>query len=181
MARIIYKEGCEGQNKIECIEGIEIELLNGYKALVYPKYKELPLLKNTLPLLKNTKLERWKASGLTEMQAFKVIDGKALTDELLELGSPAAKFVRQFKSDRRGEFDLPTLLAAGEIVDQKIDINALAETIEGADLLRNVYLYFWSCCRHSFYYAWLAIGYHGFLFNHSLYYEASTVPTKIYK
>lgn len=29
MARIIYKEGLEGQNRLECIEGIEIELLNG--------------------------------------------------------------------------------------------------------------------------------------------------------
>lgn len=33
MARIIYKEGLEGQNRLECIEGIEIELLNGQKAL----------------------------------------------------------------------------------------------------------------------------------------------------
>lgn len=38
MARIIYKEGCEGQNTLESIEGIEIELLNGQKALIYPKY-----------------------------------------------------------------------------------------------------------------------------------------------
>lgn len=174
MARIIYKEGCEGQNKIECIEGIEIGLLNGYKALVFPKYNELPLLKNI-------KLERWKASGLTEMQAFKVIDGKVLTDELLELDSPAAEFVRQYKSKKYGKFDLPTLLAAGEIVDQKKDIDALARTIEGADLLRDFYFYFWSCCRHSFYYEWLAFGYQGFLFNHSLHYEASVVPTKIYK
>lgn len=34
MARIIYKEGCEGQNTLESIEGIEIELLNGQKALI---------------------------------------------------------------------------------------------------------------------------------------------------
>lgn len=38
MARIIYKEGCEGQNRLESIEGIEIDLLNGQKALIYPKY-----------------------------------------------------------------------------------------------------------------------------------------------
>ena len=35
MAKIIYKEGFEGQNELECIE---IELLNDQKALVYPKY-----------------------------------------------------------------------------------------------------------------------------------------------
>lgn len=34
MAKIIYKEGCECQNRLECIEGIEIELLNGQKALI---------------------------------------------------------------------------------------------------------------------------------------------------
>ncbi len=44
MARIIYKEGLEGQNRLECIEGIEIDLLNGQKALIYPKYAQLPLL-----------------------------------------------------------------------------------------------------------------------------------------
>lgn len=38
MARIIYKEGSEGQNTLESIEGIEIDLLNGQKALIYPKY-----------------------------------------------------------------------------------------------------------------------------------------------
>ena len=31
MARLIYKEGFEDQNKLEYIEGIEIDLLNNYK------------------------------------------------------------------------------------------------------------------------------------------------------
>lgn len=44
MAEIIYKKGCEGQNRIECIEGIEIELLNRQKALIYPKYSEKVML-----------------------------------------------------------------------------------------------------------------------------------------
>ena len=44
MARIIYKNGCEGQNRLECIEGIEIDLLNGQKALIYPKYSNEELL-----------------------------------------------------------------------------------------------------------------------------------------
>lgn len=174
MVRIIYKEGCEGQNKIECIEGIEIELLNGWKELVYPKYRKLPLLSKA-------KIEDWKASELTEIQALKVLDGKALTDGLLELGSPAAEFVRQFKSDRRGRFDLPTLLAAGENVDQKEDIDALAETIEGADLLRDVNFNLWSCCRNSFASAWYANGYCGFFDEYALSCELSAVPTKIYK
>lgn len=40
MARIIYKDGCEARKRLECIEGIEIDLLNGQKALIYPKYSE---------------------------------------------------------------------------------------------------------------------------------------------
>lgn len=44
MARIIYKEGCDGQRDIASIEGIEIELLNGQKVLIYPKYSEYQLL-----------------------------------------------------------------------------------------------------------------------------------------
>lgn len=44
MAKIIYKQGMEGQNKLSCIKGIEIELLNGQKALIYPKYAERQML-----------------------------------------------------------------------------------------------------------------------------------------
>lgn len=174
MARIIYKEGCEGMNRLEYIEGIEIELLNGYKVLVFPKYK-------VLPLLDEDKIKDWKTSELNEMQALKVIDGKALTDELLELGSPATEFVRQFKFDRRGGFDLPTLLAAGEIADQKKDIDAIAITIEGADLLRDVCSCLWSCCRNLPNLAWLADGHYGLFCRYYLDYDFLAVPTKIYK
>ena len=38
MAKIIYKKGMEEQNSLSSIEGIEIDLLNGQKALIYPKY-----------------------------------------------------------------------------------------------------------------------------------------------
>lgn len=44
MTGIIYKEGCEGKNTLENVEGIEIELLNGQKVLIYPKYSEEMLL-----------------------------------------------------------------------------------------------------------------------------------------
>ena len=46
MAKIIYKKGCEGQNNLSSIEGIEIELLNGQKVLIYPKYAERFYLKD---------------------------------------------------------------------------------------------------------------------------------------
>lgn len=173
MAKIIYKEGFEGQNRLECIEGIEIELLNGYKALAFPKYK-------ARTLLDMERTGEWKTSGLTEIKALKIVDGKELTDELLKLDSPAAKFVRQFKSHIRGDFDLPTLLAAGEIVYQKKDIDALAETIEGADLLSNNCSFLWSCCRGSSSYAWLASG-GGFFYSGTLCVELSAVPVSLYR
>lgn len=174
MAKIVYKEGLEGQNRLECIEGIEIELLNGQKALVYPKYKELPLLDKE-------RITDWKALELTEIHALKIVDGKELTDELLKLDSPAAKFVRQFQFENHEDFDLPTLFATGEILDQKEDIDALAEIIKGTDLLKNNYDYLWSCCRDSPDGAWFADGNSGFFDNHFLYAELLAVPTKIYK
>ena len=40
MARIVYKKGLEGANTLKSIDGIEIDMLNGQKALIYPKYSE---------------------------------------------------------------------------------------------------------------------------------------------
>lgn len=130
MARIIYKEGCEGQNTLKRIEGIEIDLLNGQSALIYPKYAELPLLGKE-------RIDDWKAKTMTEIEALKVTGSKEATDELLSLDSPAAKFVRQFKSDVYGQFNMPTLLAAKEIKDQMKYINECARYIDGADLLES--------------------------------------------
>lgn len=45
MARIIYKEGLEGQNRLDCIEGIEIELLNGQsKSVELPAKRKIRTL-----------------------------------------------------------------------------------------------------------------------------------------
>ena len=62
MARIIYKEGLEGQNRLECVEGIEIDLLNGQKALIYPKYSDEALLD-----LKDR--DRWHDAEISEAAA----------------------------------------------------------------------------------------------------------------
>ena len=59
MASIIYKNGCEGQNRLECIEGIEIDLLNGQKALIYPKY-------SNEELLDPKDRDRWLDAGISE-------------------------------------------------------------------------------------------------------------------
>lgn len=130
MAKIIYKKGLNGQNKLECIEGIEINLLNGQCALIYPKYANLQLLDVD-------KIDDWDTGGIKEMTALKLEDSAKVTDDLFILDSPAAKFVRQFKSDTYGRFNMPTLLAAKEIKDQMKYINECARYIDGADLLES--------------------------------------------
>lgn len=145
MARIIYKEGCEGQNTLESIEGIEIDLLNGQKALIYPKYDYNYLLKEN---------SEWSARCESVEDAIRAKSSQAATDELLRLESPAARYVRQFKSERYGYFNLPTLVIAMEFQNHKKEIDAIASTIEGADLLQSMNNWghdmtetAWSCSR----------------------------------
>lgn len=157
MARIIYKDGkdgCESQNRLECIEGIEIDLPNGQKALIYPKYSEEVLLKPS-------DMDRWLDAGISETAALKLRDNQAATAALLEAGSPAARFVTKFTSERFGRFGLPTLLAALEITDQKRGIDELARGIDGADLLEDFFPCVWGCSRHDPSGGWLANGYDG--------------------
>lgn len=153
MAKIIYKERHEGENRLESIEGIEIEMLNGQKALIYPKYGERALLTED-------KVASWGAKPLTEIEALKKRDNIQDTAELFELKSPAANYISVW-SEKYGLFGLPTLLAAIEIQDQKDDIDALAETIEGADLLRDFTIVVWSCSRFGSDVDWVAGGYIG--------------------
>lgn len=151
MAKIIYKDGCESRNRLECIEGIEIDLLNGQKALVYPKY-------SNEALLPEEGIGRWLDAGVSEIDALKVMDNRAATASLVKAGSPAASFVSGFTSERFGVFGMPTLLAALEIAAQKRDIDELAETIEGAGLLRDFSSSVWSCSRCGSSFGWGAYG-----------------------
>lgn len=173
MAKIIYKKGFEGQNKLECIEGIEIDMLNGQCALIYPKYADLPLLDFE-------QIDDWKAKSMTEFEALKVEDSAEETDELLALDSPAAEFVRKFRSDIHGHFNMPTLLAAMEIVRQLKEINKLAETIEGADLLRKGVIIL-SCSRCSRELGWVTYSRLGVANVGILDGDHTCVPTIIYK
>ncbi len=174
MAKIIYKDGCEGQNRLECIEGIEIELLNGQKALVYPKYA----VREMLP---EDKIKSYDAESVTEIEALKKTDSNWATGALLKLGSPAAEYVAGFHSARFGLFALPTLLAAMEIQDQKKDIDELAETVEGADLLRNFTSGVWSCSRCASSGGWYADGGYGFAGNYHLYSQYLCIPLVLYR
>lgn len=174
MARIIYKKGLEGQNRLECIEGIEIELLNGQNALVYPKYAQLPLLTE-----KN--IESWDAKSASEIEALKKYENLGATGVLLKNGSPAAEFVSNFHSDKHNSiFALPTLLAAMEIQDQRNDIDELAKTIEGADLLRDFTSNVWSCSRYNESIGWFAIGSLGLAGNIRLCFSRLAVPVILY-
>lgn len=142
MAKIIYREGCEGQNKLSCIEGIEIGLLNGQKALIFPKYSEEYLMQSD-------QISKWNARELSEIEALKVENTISETAALFLLGSPAAERVFRFSARHGRDFCLPSLLAAMEIQHQKEEIDALAETIEGADLLCDYTEVVLSCSRYS--------------------------------
>lgn len=174
MARIIYKKGLEGQNRLECIEGIEIELLNGQNALVYPKYAQLPLLTE-----KN--IESWDAKSASEIEALKKYKNLWATGFLLKNGSPAAEFVSNFHSNKHNSiFGLPTLLAAMEIQGQKEDIDALAKTIEDADLLRDTNSDVWSCSRSGRAQGWFVNGYYGDLYRCDVWCSFLAVPVILY-
>lgn len=173
MARIIYKEGCEGQNTLESIEGIEIDLLNGQKALIYPRYSEEVMLPAD-------KIESWNAKEIHEVEALKKKDNQWATGALLKCGSPAAEYVSNFHSDKHGLFGLPTLLAAMEIQDQKNDIDELAAIIEGADLLEDFTSGVWCCSRYGEGSGWIADGLIGLANGYGLYLPYLAVPVILY-
>lgn len=173
MARIIYKEGCEGQNTLKSIEGIEIDLLNGQKALIYPKYAERQMLTDD-------KIASWDAKEIHEIEALKEKDNQWATGALLKCGSPVAKHVSNFRSDKHGIFGLPTLLAAMELQYQKDDIDALAETIKGAHLLRDFTIHVWTCSRYRKSGGWVANGHYDFAYDKNVYYSFLAVPVILY-
>ena len=147
MAKIIYKEGCEGENKLSSIEGIEIDLFNGQKALIYPKYAQRRMLDLE-------QMRKWDAKTEVEIEALKVEETNGKTVELLKIESPAAKWVSHFWHNKYGIFCLPSLLAALEIQYQKEEIDALAETIEGADLLKDADFDILTCSRSLEFNCW---------------------------
>ena len=175
MTKIIYKEGMEGQNKMSSIEGIEIELLNGQKALIHPRYAERKMLTRE-------QISKWSAKDETEIEALKVTDTTLATQQLFALDSPAALWVAQFHNpDKCRIFCLPSSLAAMELQHQKAEIDALAETIEGADLLRDFTSHVWSCSRYRAYYGWYAYGGGGYASYGSLCGSSLAVPTILYR
>lgn len=173
MAEIIYKKGYDGHKPVTLadIEGISLKLLNGETIVVFPRYKYAEFLeKEKLPLYVRKSISEIDALYLTST------DATILTDELLSLESPAAKHVRE-----QGAYDLPTLLAVGEIVRQREEIDKLARTIEGADLFDNYGSHIWTCCRVSATYAWNAYGSSGFFFSGFMCSSYLAVPVALLK
>lgn len=169
MARIIYKDGCDGQRRLGSIEGIEIDLLNGQKALIYPKY-------SNEELLDPKDRDRCHDAGISETAALRLRDNQAATAALLEAKSPAARFVTKFTSERFGRFGLPTLLAAMEITEQEGEIDKLARYIDGADLLEDFSSIVWSCSRFNALSGWYASGLSGCTYSTYLFISNLAVP-----
>lgn len=174
MARIIYKEDTENHYNLEGIEGIEINLLNGQKALVYPKYSERMMLPED-------KIYHWNEKDITEIESLKKEDTVQATEALLRCGSPAAEYVSNFRSNKHGTLNLPSLLAAMEISHQMKDIDKLAELIDGADLLQNFDSYIWTCFRYNKNYGWVVFGNGGFVLSNYLCNSHLIVPIALYR
>lgn len=143
-AKIVYRKGFEGQNTLDAIEGIEISLNDGHKALVYPKYARCQMIRD------NFDFEDWDAVEMTKKEALSS-SGDKENDELYRINSPAAKYVSQFSTFSFGMRDIPTLAVAKAIVNQMTAIDAQARKIDGADLLEKNLMYgcerMWSCAR----------------------------------
>lgn len=174
MAKIIYKSGHYGENRLKHIEGIWIRLFNGRNALIYPKYSEQPLLESIFIPECDIKTE-------DEIKALKKMSNYQETSDFCRFDSSAAKFVRQFKSEHFDQFSLPTLLVAMEIVDQKEEIDELARTIGGADLLRDFNCCdIWSCSRYNDNLGWIVASSFGFADKDYLCGPGLAVPTILY-
>lgn len=116
----------------------------------------------------------------TEIKALKRWNNDLATSNFYYFHSPAANFVRQFLSEIFDKFNLPTLLAAMEIQDQKKDIDKLAETIEGANLLSHFDTDIWSCSRYNEKLGWVAVSNFGFADKNYLQGLCLAVPIILY-
>lgn len=111
---------------LEDIDGIIVPLLNGKRVLVYPKFKECPLLPEGT---------KWNGKQMNECDTlYNESDGEKETDELLALGSKAAEFVRNVRPGV--VFNLPhNMLILAALYHFCEEFNAIAERIKGASAL----------------------------------------------
>lgn len=158
----------DAEMKLDDIKGIIVPLLNGKRVLVYPKFKECPLLPEGT---------KWNGKQMNECDTlYNDSDGRKETDDLLDLGSEAAKFVRSVCPGT--EFNLPhNMLILVALYHFWKQFNEIVARIDGASELA---FPAWSSAMYSSDTAWYC-GYHGF-FNHRYFYASlMCVPCVLYK
>ena len=132
----------DAEMKLEDIKGIIVPLLNGKRVLVYPKFKECPLLPESV---------KWNGKQMNECDTlYNDSDGRKETDDLLALGSEAAKFVRSVCPGT--EFNLPhNMLILAALYHFWDQFNEIVARIDGASELA---FPAWSSAMYSSSNAW---------------------------
>lgn len=158
----------DAEMKLEDIKGIIVPLLNGKRVLVYPKFKECPLLPESV---------RWNGKQMNECDTlYNDSDGRKETDDLLALGSEAAKFVRSVCPGT--EFNLPhNMLILAALYRFWKQFNEIVARIDGASELD---FPAWSSAMISSHCAWFYNNYGNFYVN-LFYTSLMCVPCVLYK
>ncbi len=158
----------DAEMKLEDIKGIIVPLLNGKRVLVYPKFKECPLLPEGT---------RWSGKQMNECDTlYNDSDERKETDDLLALGSEAAKFVRSVCPGT--EFNLPhNMLILAALYHFWEQFNEIVARIDGASELA---FPAWSSAMGSSDVAWLC-SYGGNFGGISFYGSLLCVPCVLYK
>ena len=158
----------DAEMKIEDIKGIIVPLLNGKSVLVYPKFKECPLLPESV---------KWNGKQMNECDTlYNDSDGRKETDDLLALGSEAAKFVRSVCPGM--EFNLPhNMLILAALYHFWEQFNEIVARVDGASELD---FPAWSSAMHSSGSAWYC-GSYGHFGSYYPYHSFMCVPCVLYK
>ena len=158
----------DAEMKLEDIKGIIVPLLNGKRVLVYPKFKECPLLPES---------EKWNGKQMNECDTlYNDSDGRKETDDLLALGSEAAKFVRSVCPGT--EFNLPhNMLILAALYHFWEQFNEIVARIDGASELD---FPAWSSAMYSSNNAWYCSG-SGYFYHNYFCYSLMCVPCVLYK
>lgn len=151
---------------LDNLDGIHVPAIDGTEILLYPKYKELPLLPENI-------IKDWSAKEQSN-PLYADIDQNKATDELLSLGSEAAEFVRQFGKN----LALPIQLLA--IAKHKEKIDKLSSLL-GGDLLSEIGSLWWSCLRSDTDYAWCVYGTIGAFSTYGMYISYQCLPVSLFK
>ena len=158
----------DAEMKLEDIKGIIVPLLNGKRVLVYPKFKECQLLPDGT---------KWNGKQMNECDTlYNDSDGRKETDDLLALGSEAAKFVRSVCPGT--EFNLPhNMLILAALYHFWEQFNEIIARIDGASELAFTA---WSSAMYSSGYAWYC-GNDGYFDHDYFYVSLMCVPCVLYK